>query len=211
MLIGLTGHAGAGKDSAAAQLCAAGWHSIAFADALRLEVAAAWAVDERLLTNRPHKESPTPQLCAGGAANANWLRWVAVNGISLIQPRSPRWVLQQWGMFRRQHDPLHWVRHVTYWVQYQRQHGHRHLVVTDVRMANEAEALRGLDGRIVRVHRPDTPALAPDTATHESEGHTQLVADADIHNDGDLAALGAEVWRVVQALAAPNPESTHHA
>ena len=140
MLIGLTGHAGAGKDSAAAVLCAGGWHSIAFADALRLEVTAAWGIDQRLLTDRKHKDFPALDLCAGGAANTSWLRWVSVNAISLIEPRSPRWVMQQWGSFRRHADPLHWVRAVAYWVCYQRQHGicsrMLHFVI-DVKFANQ--------------------------------------------------------------------------
>lgn len=209
MLIGLTGHAGAGKDSTAAVLCAAGWKSIAFADALRIEVAAAWSIDQRLLADRRSKELPIKQLAAGGAANANWLRWICVNGVSLIEPRSPRWALQQWGSFRRQADPLYWLRHVTYWVQYQRQHGHTHLVVTDTRFDNEAAALRGLGGQIVRVHRTDLATLASDTAHHESERHTGLRADAEIHNDGPLAALGADVWRVVQLLTtAPEGATT---
>lgn len=205
-LIGLTGKPGCGKDSAAAVLCAAGWKSIAFADALRVEVAATWGIDLGLLNDRRHKEHNTPQLAAGGGANANWLRWICVQGISLIEPRSPRWVLQQWGSFRRDGDPLHWVHPVTYWVQYQRQHNHQNdLVVTDVRMANEVAALRALGGRIVRVHRTDTPALASDTAQHESERHIALEADAEIHNDGPLSGLSAEVWRVLQQLDTPAP------
>ena len=203
MLIGLTGHAGAGKDSAAAVLCAGGWHSIAFADALRQE-SGAWGIDQRLLTDRNHKDRPAPQLYAGSVENTSWLRWVSVNGISLIEPRSPRWVMQQWGSFRRHADALHWVRPVAYWVCYQRQHGHRRLVVTDVRLANEVTILRGLGGRIARVHRPDLVGLPADTAGHESEAHTQIAADGDIHNDGDLAALSADVWRVVLQLAQAN-------
>lgn len=203
MLIGLTGQAGAGKDSVAAVLCAGGWHSIAFADALRIEVAAAWGIDPAQLSDRRHKEHDTPALCAGAAQNANWLRWIAVQGISLIQPRSPRWVMQQWGSFRRQADPLHFVRQVEYWVQYQRQkHGARRLVVTDVRLPNEVAALRRLDGRIVRVHRPDLPSLPVETAGHESERHAEIDADGDIHNDGTLQELGFEVWRVVLRVAA---------
>ena len=207
MLIGLTGHAGAGKDSAAAVLCAGGWHSIAFADALRLEVTAAWGIDQRLLTDRKHKDFPALDLCAGGAANTSWLRWVSVNAISLIEPRSPRWVMQQWGSFRRHADPLHWVRAVAYWVCYQRQHGCDRLVVTDVRLANEVTILRGLGGRIARVHRPGLPGLPADTAGHESEAHTHIAADADIHNDGDLAALSADVWRVVLQLGQAHPST----
>lgn len=138
MLIGLTGAAGAGKDSVAAILCAAQWRSAAFADALRLEISEAFAIDQRLLTDRRHKESTTPQLSAGMASNADWLRWAAVNGYSLIQPRSPRWVMQSWGSFRRQNTADYWVQHVTYWAQFQRHYQPRDLVITDVRYPNEA-------------------------------------------------------------------------
>lgn len=200
-LVGLTGHAGAGKDSCAAVLVAAGWSSIAFADALRIEVAAAFHVDIRELTDPRSKEAPRRTLAAGGGENANWLRFAAVNGYSLVEPRSPRWVMQRWGEFRRQADPLHWVRPVVAWAGHER-HMHRAgLVVTDVRMANEALALRGLGGAIVRVHRPDGAApMAADTAGHESERHVDLHADGDIHNSGTLAELGTEVWRVLHQL-----------
>lgn len=203
LLIGLTGAAGAGKDSVAAILCAAQWRSAAFADALRVEISEAFGIDQRLLTDRRHKESSTPQLSAGMASNANWLRWAAVHGHSLIQPRSPRWVMQSWGSFRRHNEPGYWVRHVTYWAQFQRQYQPRNLVVTDVRYPNEAQALRELRGHIVRVHRPGSAALAPETAQHESEQHGAITASAEIHNDGPLEALGAEVWRVVHQLQAP--------
>ena len=217
MLIGLTGHAGTGKDSVASVLCAAGWRSIAFADALRTEISATWSIDQRLLTNRAHKEQPVAALCVGRGNNGNWLRWATMRDrpLSLIEPRSARWVLQQWGDFRRAADPNYWVRHVSYWVQYQRQHGAPHLVVTDVRYGNEAFILRGLGGHIVRVHRPGGTPLTADTAQHSSERHADLHADADIANDSTLAALGAEVWRVVEQLASqtapthPNGDPTH--
>lgn len=213
MLIGLTGRAGAGKDSVAAILCAAGYHSIAFADALRTEVAAAWSIDERLLTERSQKEVPVDALCVGRANNGNWLRYATMRDrpLSLIEPRSPRWALQQWGEFRRSAEPSYWVRHVSYWVQYRRQHGQRYLVVTDVRYRNELQMLQGLGGHLVRVHRPGSTPLQPDTAGHDSEQHADLLADADIHNDGTLAALGAEVWRVVGQLAElSTPGATRH-
>lgn len=208
MLIGLTGNAGAGKDSAAAVLCAGGWLSIAFADALRVEITDAWGIDQRLLTDRKHKESTTPQLAAGMASNAGWLRWAAVNGHSLAQPRSPRWVMQHWGTeFRRAADPLHWIKHVDYWVQHQRRHQARDVVVTDVRFQNEAQALRNMGGRIVQVHRPGAAPLGTDTAAHISEQTGLIQCCADIHNDGPLEALGAEVWRVVQQLRQAHPST----
>jgi hypothetical protein len=208
-LIGLTGHAGSGKDSCAAALAAAGWKTAAFADALRIEVAAAFHIDPRELTERATKELPRKALAVGNAENAGWLRFAAMHGHSFIEPRSPRWALQRWGEFRRTSDPHHWVRHIVGWIRHQRIQGAPGLVVTDVRFPNEALAMRGLDGHVVRVHRAGhTPPLAADTANHESERHQQISVDADIHNTGSLAELSAEVWRVVSALAAQPAAST---
>lgn len=87
---------------------------------------------------------------------------------------------------------------------YQRGTGHHGLVVTDVRYANEAAMLRNMGGHIVRVHRPDLPPLATDTAAHDSEVALASVhADIELHNDGDLQHLVNEAWRVVNTLAAP--------
>jgi hypothetical protein len=200
-LIGLTGAVGAGKDSTAAVLQRAGWRGIAFADALRIEVAEAWGVDIRTFTSRATKDRPLESLRAGWCMNKQFLAWLAYQGTSLHEMRSPRWAMQTWGTFRRSADPLYWVTQVDHWVQYQRQTGHPRMVITDVRLPIEAQMLRRLNACLVRVHRPGLPPLAADTASHESEQHTALDVDADLHNDGDLQHLEAEVARVLQQLA----------
>lgn len=208
LLIGLTGNAGAGKDTVAQVLASAGWQSIAFADALRWEVASSWRIDPRLLTDRATKEQPLACLCVGQVHDADWLRWCAVQGHNLMTPRSPRWAQQQWGSWRRAGDPHYWVRHVQMWVRTQQRRGAAGLVVTDVRFPNEAAAIQALGGHIVRVHRPGLPGLPADTARHESEQHTALPAAADIANDSTLPALHHEVWRVVSLLQDRPPQPT---
>lgn len=205
-LIGLTGHAGAGKDSAAAVLVQAGWRAMAFGDALRVETAEAWHIDIGVLAHRASKESPSPRLALRYCTRAGFLAWAQAKGMDVAQPRSPRAVLQAWGTWRRALDPLHWVQPVEAWVRQQRRAGAPGLVITDLRMANEAAMLRECGGHLLRVHRPGLPALPPETAGHESEGHTALLADGDIHNNGDLQHLQAEVWRVVQRFS---PSITH--
>lgn len=204
-LIGLTGHVGAGKDAAAAVLVRAGWRGIAFADALRIEVAEAWHIDIGVFADRRAKEVPSPALALQFCGRIGFLAWAEATGLDRVQPRSPRFVMQAWGTWRRSFTPLHWVQQVEAWVRYQRGTGARGLVVSDVRMHNEAAMLRAVGGHLVRVHRPCAGQLPPDTASHESEGHTALHADADLHNDGDLEHLQAEVCRVLQQLGSTQP------
>jgi hypothetical protein len=215
MLIGLTGRTCSGKDTAAQILCSGGqWASIAFADALRLEIAAAWGCDLRLLTERRTKEHSTPVLRAGGSNSAYFQSWALSQGHFLNTPRSPRWAMQQWGSYRRATDPAYWVRHVTYWVHYQRQQADRagrpcNLVVTDCCLPIEAEALRALGGHIVRIHRPGAHVLPPEVQHHETEAeHHQLTADDDVHNDACTLALAAELMRVVGRLQAKETAAT---
>ena len=202
MIIGLTGHAGAGKDSAAACLLASAWRSIAFADALRVEISAVWGVDVRLLTERAAKDRPRLTFAVGNADHRDWLAFACMQGWSLLEPRSPRWAMQRWGEFRRSQRTDWWVRHVQVWLQTQRRANHPGLVITDVRMPNEAHMLRGMGGWLVRVHRPGAGLVAADTASHQSEGHVGLQADDDIDNSGTLADLNVQVAALVQRLRA---------
>jgi len=202
-ILGLTGRAGVGKDTVAVILAAAGWQSTSFANALRAEVAQHWHVDTGLLSNRRTKELPTPRLAVGANSTAGWLDWARAQGHSMLDARSPRWAMQQWGSFRRSRNPSHWVAHVMDWANHHLAHSPQvpGLVVTDVRMPNEAASLRALGAHIVAVHRPSAPPLASDTANDETEQHQAgMRADAEIHNDGTVCHLGAEVWRVLGAL-----------
>jgi hypothetical protein len=200
-LIGLTGRPGSGKDSCAQALAAHGFQAIAFADALRQEVAAAWRVDLRMLTDRATKETALPALAIGRCGERCFVEWAVFHGHSLHEPRSPRWVLQRWGTeFRRGQTPDYWVRQVEGWVAQRPGPSAAGVVITDVRMPNEAALVRQLGGHLLRVHRPDLPPMPPDTAGHDSEAHAALQVDGVIHNDGSLAALGEEMQLVLAGL-----------
>lgn len=202
MLIGLTGNAGAGKDTAADILESAGWGRVAFADALRGEVVYAYRIDPRALSRRDTKEQPIAALAIARSSNATWQHHCRANGWDAQAPRSARWTLQNWGEWRRGQDSGHWIKPVLATISYQRGlTGPGVHVVTDVRHHNEAEALRALGGLIVRVHRLDTTRMQPDTASHVSEQHHQIRADADVHNDSTREALSHELLRVLELLA----------
>jgi hypothetical protein len=202
LLLGLTGRPFAGKDATAQVLAAHGFVSIAFADALRAELAWAWNVDQRLFATRTTKEQPTDALAIQLCSDAGFLRLAAARGWDPAEPRSPRWAMQYWGTeYRRSQRSDYWVMRVEHWIHAQRLAGHRRIVITDVRFPDEAAMLRDLAGWLVRVHRPDLVALECDARAHVSEGHTALQADADIHNDGDLGHLANEAARVISALS----------
>ncbi len=212
-LIALTGHAGAGKDTAASFLVsAAGYQAIAFADALRAEIVEAWRIDVRMLQDPATKEIPLPALAAGNCGDPGFVRYVqgGVTGgrYMVAPPRSPRWVMQQWGDFqKRRHGDAYYADIVVRWLLRQAGTGWRRLVVTDLRFPHEEAALRSLapefDVRVVRVHRPQlahaVPAMAADTAAHDSNRIERIRADVDITNEGTLAALAEQVLELAGA------------
>jgi hypothetical protein len=202
-LIGLTGKPGAGKDSCAEALRAHGYQTIAFADALRAEVAQAWRIDQRMLSDRATKEWPLPALAIGMCSDPHFLHWAVHREHSLQEPRSARWIMQHWGTeYRRAQDEDYWVRVVQRWARQRVGLGNNHLAVTDVRMRNEAALIHALGGSVVRVHRPELASvLSAATVGHDSEAQArQIDADGVIHNDAGLDALPAEVARVAAWL-----------
>lgn len=210
-LIGLTGAAGAGKDSVAVRLHGRhGYLSIAFATALRSEIAYAWNVPVELLLERKTKEARMPSLALGMCRDMSFVAWAYARDMQLAEPRSPRYVMQLWGTeYRRAKDPDYWVRIVDEWIKRKHAAGYRHLVITDVRFPNEAALIRHYGGKLLRVVRPSLAGLADDTAQHASEQQAAaLQVDGDILNDGTLHDLACETERVVAATLGPGSLST---
>ena len=201
LIIALTGRPGVGKDSIGDVLAPQqGFARIAFADALRREVAEAWRIDLRMLTDRPTKELELPALAAGMCSDPAFMRWVADGGDSLTAPRSPRWTLQRWASFKRQFTPDYFARIVERWIRRQLGSGWNRIVITDLRDPVEEAMLRRLGAKVVRVHRPELAAMPADTAMHVSEQHHRIKADADILNDGSMQALADAALECVGLL-----------
>ncbi|AVS66617.1 hypothetical protein C8245_13845 [Paracidovorax avenae] len=202
-ILALTGRPDVGKDTIADILAGHGFTRIAFVEALRAEVAAAWRVDPRMLTDRPTKEKPLPALAVGMCSEPGFKHWIAAGGETLTEPRSPRWVLQRWGTYQRRYVPGYYAAIVERAIRRQIGAGRARIVVTDLRYPVEGATMRRLGAFIVRVHRPDATPLAADTATDESERYAAIIeADADIVNDGSLQALAETVHEIVQRLEA---------
>ncbi|SOD27637.1 hypothetical protein SAMN05518800_3201 [Variovorax sp. YR752] len=190
-VVAFTGKTGAGKDSAAAVLhnhCQ--FDTIAFADALRREIAAAWRIDERMLSHRPTKEWSIPALAVGMCSEPAFISWCFDAGESIHEPRSPRWMMQHWADFQRRYRPSYYADIVIRWISRQASVGFRRFAITDLRDPQEETALRALGVQLskVRVIGPYTSTLSDDTVNHNSERH-QIVADYELMNDGSLEAL----------------------
>jgi hypothetical protein len=171
-IIGLCGHAGAGKDTVREILCnARGMAGAAFADPLR-------AMGEALLVeagvplayarDRSLKEVEMPVLLV------SWRRLLQTLGT-------------EWGRGLRD---TFWLDIMAGRVASIIDEGLPGLVISDVRFPNEARWLLDAGGELWRV---DRPGVAP-VAVHVSEQHVMsLPADRVIRNDGTLAQLQAQV------------------
>lgn len=201
LIIALTGRPDVGKDTVADFLSPGhAFNRIAFADKLRSEVAEAWRIDQRMLTDRATKEWPLPALSVGMCSDTAFIRWMAAAEENLTEPRSARWVLQHWADFQRRLVPDYYAmvvaRQLGRWIGL----GRCRAVVTDLRFDVELNMLRSLGAHVVRVHRPDAAALPAETAQHNSEQHHMIPADYDLVNDGSLIQLGESVLELVARI-----------
>lgn len=174
MIIGLCGAAGSGKDTVAGILKReAGFSDISFAEPIYRAVAAVTGMSVEQLSDRRIKEQP--------------IEWLG---------RSPRVLLQtlgtEWGRDTIRDDI--WVR-----IAMQRAAEVTHAAITDVRFANEAQAIRDAGGVVWRVVRP-LAVLDEEAARHPSEaGIADGLVDAVIDNSGTLDDLEAAIRRLLAA------------
>lgn len=195
-LIGLTGPAGSGKDTIADYLCAKhGFARYAYADPLRLEVATAFGISVDILIDRERKEKPTDLLaleCCSDpffVASLNDKHWVNHN---FALPRSPRWIMQQWGTnYRREYDGQdYWIRQAENAIADMDRAGITRIVITDARFEDEADFVRNKRGQIWHVHRPDLSAVH----AHISErGIAICDEDIEIINSSTIGNLHTQV------------------
>lgn len=208
IIIGLTGLAGAGKDTVADTLCThAGFTKIAFADALRLEVAGAFNLGDQLciLTDRATKEQPTNALRMSRTNSIKFLHrmhdiasreqpdfdydtWVAT-------PRSPRQIMQWWGTeYRRAEEENYWTNRVAIRILSTPQH--TRWVITDCRFANEARAIRSMGGELWQVLRPNHASVEGGHAS-QNDG-TYFKPEAVVLNGSTVTGLMHTTLRMLQ-------------
>lgn len=173
MIIGLAGAAGAGKNTVAERLLAAHrFVPLAFADPLyeAVSVITGLSVDE--LQDRTRKE--------------NALGWISCSPRRLLQTLGT-----DWG--RQMIHPEIWVMSTMRRIE---AHPEFRYCLTDVRFANEAEAIKARGGVVWRVTRAAGAGLDAAAAAHSSEaGIPDRYVDLELANDGSVVSL----WNAVDA------------
>ena len=176
-IVGLTGHARCGKDTAANTLVARMWTRVAFADALR----------DVLIALNPVVWEPDVSLREAMRDTRSW--------DALKKDPSVRQLLQRMGTEagRNIHGDDCWIRIAKRKVDA----APGNVVITDVRFSNEAEAIRAWGGKVIRIERP---GVGPVNG-HSSES-LDFEPDAVIENSGTIEDLHDQVRALVQDMEA---------
>lgn len=176
LIIGLTGQAGAGKDTVATYLCERyGFVADAFAEPIR-DMATVLlngiGIDYACLFERDLKERVIPEL--------------GISGRRLMQTLGTEWARNTVGLD-------FWIKHASLRLGLDNlpvsTPVHDLIVLTDVRFPNEAQWIKSLGGLLVRVNRSTAPV-----AFHESEQHIAgLLCDRTLHNTGTVEDLQRQI------------------
>jgi hypothetical protein len=182
-VVGLHGPERSGKDTAAAVFVRRyGWAHVKFADGVYLE--AHQLYPELAGVADEDKDRP--------------LKWLG--------GRSKRDILIEIGQSRRGQDPDYWVKAWIERVRAENAAG-RAVVCSDVRMDNEAAAIRRLGGLIVAVSRPGVGFRGGPTSTD----HSKEWACIKLCNSADIIAFERKVAVVAGHIQALNAEIRHAA
>lgn len=189
-IIGLVGRAGAGKDTVASILSESHGHiRVAFADALRIEVANAFKIDPRMMDDRFQKERVSDRITIARCDDQAFIARMKELGHDIHQHRSPRQILRWWGTeYRRQVcTDKYWLERMQDSIDSLMRTGTRKIVITDVRFINEAEFINSLFGQIWRVTRTSADSVEAD---HPSESEQdQIRSWWTLSNNGTLGQL----------------------
>lgn len=168
MLIGLSGAAFSGKDSAAAGLQT--FYPMAFAKPLKDGAKLLFDLTDEQLHGKL-KEVPDR-------------RW----------NKSPREIMQQLGDHCRADNPQFFITHMRSRIEKAREQGVKNIVITDVRYDNEASLIHELGGKVVKIERNGVTTKHSD---HPSEhGILPTLVDFTVQNNGTVEQLIEKVKRI---------------
>jgi hypothetical protein len=198
-IIGLTGRAGAGKDTVAEILDKHhGYLRVAFADALRSEVAQAFGINMSMMIDRDKKEKISSDLEIAFSEDRAFIEHMRGLGLDICTYRSPREILRLWGTeYRRQTcSETYWLDRMSETIDGLMRVGVRRIAITDVRFVNEANFVKEHQGMVWRVVRHSSDVIHAD---HLSETEQNFIdADLAIDNNGSLSDLTAVVNKLFE-------------
>lgn len=179
-LIGLSGPAGCGKDTARGILERYhGYAGLAFADPMRDMVRAlleSSGASDEWLTRRELKEQPVPGL--------------GISTRHMMQTLGTELARQHWGedfWLRMAAGRMAQVRSICYARPVR-------FVVSDVRFANEARWIREQGGVLWRIERPGLPTVRPHASEQQALAFDQVIDNSgtvrDLHRAIDAAISG---------------------
>jgi len=170
-VIGFTGYAQSGKDTAAGFLVERGWTRLAFADILRLSL---YNLNPLVVGHFRVQDV------------VNLYGW----DVAKVDFPEIRQLLQRFGteVGRELYGETFWVDRVLKQLT-----PDGNFVITDVRFPNEADAVRDIGGSLFRIARPGVQAANG----HASEDIGKLRVDLVIPNTGDLDHFRAVVLEAV--------------
>jgi hypothetical protein len=190
-IIGLCGYATCGKDTAAQGLIDNGWTRIALADGVREALLALDPVTFEDNTAEPSVVS-FAELASRYSSKIGW--WDELKKLCDV-----RRLLQRMGTEagRNIHGEDCWIKIAKRKVDA----APGPVVITDVRFANEAEAIRSWGGKIIRI---DRPGVGPVNG-HVSEA-LSFEPDDVIENDGTIADLQIQLLDAARGLCLSESE-----
>lgn len=158
---------------------------VAFADALRREVAQAWNTSPDIPAL--HEDKDTALFDMSSCRDEEFRK---LAGPGLMRGRR---VLQLWGTeYRRRQDPDYWVKRLAERIELLNEGT---IVVTDVRFRNEVELIHHLNGSIIQIDRAGTVL-----SDHASDRPlTRPEYDYRIDNNWTIEALSVRVLLAVSS------------
>lgn len=174
-LIGITGKARAGKDTAGMHLATLGYHRASFAAPLKRMIEVGFNLTPTVWEDTERKEAPLDLIGKSPRQLAQTLgtEW----GRQLVHPQL--WVLlaaREWQICQKSHTPM---------------------VVTDCRFDNEAEWIRSEGGIVVEIIRRNGETTQ---SAHASEnGIDPSLIDAVVYNEGTIPELREEIDSLLNA------------
>ncbi len=201
MVIGLTGAAGAGKDTVADILVAEhGFTKISFGASIYREVSEAFGVDLlKMCKKAGAKEAPDKRLaltrCSDNAFSKALILGLVKKGHTedlagfLSYRRSPREILQWWGTeYRRSQNKTYWISQV----ESQLSGLTGNVVITDIRDQMELDLLHNKQGRSWIVRR-DCAEQEQRSNEHATSVFWRGVAGTELVNNGTKRELAEQI------------------